>query len=97
VQDSHRRIWQEATKQRFGPLTEINVWFGACCPALWEQLRHPEHEQFSVAEMLGHERSYLMLMPEPLNGYVEKPARVSSEQAIADAADIDIRYAAQPL
>jgi hypothetical protein len=44
----------------------------------WEEVRHPEHEQFSVAEMLEHERSHLMPMPEPFDGYVEKPARVSS-------------------
>jgi hypothetical protein len=28
--------------------------------------------------MLEHERSHLMPMPEPFDGYVEKPARVSS-------------------
>jgi hypothetical protein len=33
--------------------------------------------QFSVAEMLEHERPHLMPMPESLDGYVEKPARVS--------------------
>jgi len=31
-----------------------------------------------VAEMLDHERPHLMPMPEPFDGYVEKPARVSS-------------------
>ena len=45
---------------------------------LWEQIRHPEHDQFSVAEMLEHEGEFLMPMPEPFDGYVEKPARVSS-------------------
>jgi transposase len=78
VQDSRRRIWQEAAKQRFGSLSELNVWLGARCRALWQQMRHPEHQTFSVAEMLGHERSYLMPMPEPFDGYVDKPARVSS-------------------
>jgi hypothetical protein len=42
-------------------------------------VRHPEHGQFSVAEMLEHERA----APDadagtPFDGYVEKPARVSS-------------------
>jgi hypothetical protein len=41
-------------------------------------VRHPEHDQFSVAEMLEHERAHLMPMPTPFDGYVEKPARVSS-------------------
>ncbi|MGA8055453.1 MAG: IS21 family transposase, partial [Burkholderiales bacterium] len=78
VQDSRRRIWIEATKQRFGSFDELNAWLGARCRALWDEIRHPEHERFSVAEMLEHERSHLMPMPEPFDGYVEKPARVSS-------------------
>ncbi|MDR0777417.1 MAG: IS21 family transposase [Azonexus sp.] len=78
VQDSRRRIWLEAGKQRFGSLAELNAWLGARCRALWEELRHPEYQAFSVAEMLEHEREHLMPMPEPFDGYVEKPARVSS-------------------
>jgi transposase len=78
VQDSRRRIWIDAAKQRFGSFAEVNAWLSARCRALWEEVRHPEHEQFSVAEMLEHERSHLMPMPEPFDGYVEKPARVSS-------------------
>ena len=78
VQDSRRRIWIDAGRQRFGSLVELNVWLAARCRALWQEVRHPEHGQFSVAEMLEHERSHLMPMPEPFDGYVEKPARVSS-------------------
>lgn len=78
VQDSRRRIWIDAGKQRFGSFAELNAWLGTRCRALWEELRHPEHEQFTVAEMLEHERGELMPMPEPFDGYVEKPARVSS-------------------
>ena len=78
VQDSRRRIWIEAGKQRFGSFVELNAWLAARCRALWEELRHPEHDQFTIAEMLEHERAALMPMPEPFDGYVEKPARVSS-------------------
>ena len=45
---------------------------------MWDEVRHPEHEQFSAAEMLDNERPHLMPMPEPFDGYVENPARVSS-------------------
>jgi transposase len=69
VQDSRRRIWIEAAKRRFGSFAELNAWLAQRCP---------EHDQFSVAEMLEHERAHLMPMPEPFDGYVEKPARVSS-------------------
>jgi transposase len=85
VQDSRRRIWIEAGKQRFSSFVELNAWLGARCRALWEQIGHPEHAQFSVAEMLEHERTHLMPMPEPFDGYVEKPARVSSTCLVAVA------------
>ena len=78
VQDSRRRIWIEAARHRFSSFVELNAWLSERCRALWNEIRHPEHSQFSVAEMLEHERPHLMPMPEPFDGYVEKPARVSS-------------------
>ena len=78
VQDSRRRIWIDAAKHRFGSFVELNAWLADRCRALWQEVRHPEHKQFSVAEMLEHERPHLMPMPEPFDGYVENPARVSS-------------------
>ena len=78
VQDSRRRIWQEAGKRRFGTLGELNAWLSARCKVLWGELRHPDHAQFSIAEMLEHEQSYLMPMPVAFDGYVETLARVSS-------------------
>jgi transposase len=77
VQDSRRRVWLEASKRRWGSFEELNAWLGARCRELWQELRHPEHEAFSVAEMLEHERAQLMPMTAPFDGYVEKPARVS--------------------
>jgi hypothetical protein len=56
VQDSRRRIWIEAGRRRFGSFVELNAWLGERCRALWNEVRHPEHSQFSVAEMLEHER-----------------------------------------
>jgi transposase len=78
VQDSRRRIWIEAAKRKFSSFAELNAWLADRCRALWQEIRHPEHAQFSVAEMLEHERTQLMPMPAPFDGYVEKPARVSS-------------------
>ena len=78
VQDSRRRIWIDAGQYRFGSFSELNAWLADRCRALWAEVRHPEHKQFSVAEMLEHERAQLMPMPEPFDGYIEKPARVSS-------------------
>jgi transposase len=78
VQDSRRRIWIDAGKQRFGSFDELNAWLGQRCRALWQEVRHPEHDQFSVAEMLELERPHLLQVTAPFDGYVEKPARVSS-------------------
>ncbi len=85
VQDSRRRIWIEAAKQRFGSFVELNAWLGGRCRALWEEIRHPEHKQFSVAEMLEHERCHLMPMPAVFDGYVERLARVSSTCLVSAA------------
>ena len=78
VQDSRRRVWIEAARQRFGSFVEVNAWLAARCREVWSEIRHAEHGQFSVAELLEQERAHLMPMPEAFDGYVEKPARVSS-------------------
>jgi hypothetical protein len=79
--------WEKGVveKQRWGSFAELNAWLGQRCRALWGEVRHPEHEQFSVAEMLEHERAHLMPMPAPFDGYVEKPARVSSTSLVSVA------------
>lgn len=78
VQDSRLRIWLEAQNRKFGSFAELNAWLGERCRSLWSELRHPEHKEFSVAEMLEQERAEMMPMPTPFDGYVETMARVSS-------------------
>ena len=78
VQDSRRRIWIEAGTKRFGSFVELNAWLAERCRSIWAETAHPEHKQFTLAEMLDLEREHLMSMPEPFDGYVENPARVSS-------------------
>ena len=85
VQDSRRRIWIEAGQRRFGSFAELNTWLGERCKAVWADTRHPEHRQFSVAEMLELEREHLMGLPQPFDGYVERLARVSSTCLVAVA------------
>lgn len=62
MQDTQRRIWIDAAQQRFGSFVELNARLGDRCRALWEEVRHPERDQFSVAEMLENERPHLMPM-----------------------------------
>ena len=87
VQDSRRRVWQEVTSRRWGSFEELNAWLGQRCRELWQQIRHPEHDAFTVAEMLEHERAHLMPMTAPFDGYVEKPARVSSTCLVSVASN----------
>ena len=77
VQDSRRRIWIDAAARALWLVRRAQCVAGRALPGAVGRVRHPEHRQFSVAEMLEHERAHLMPMPEPFDGYVEKPARVS--------------------
>jgi hypothetical protein len=78
VQDSRRRIWIEARERKFGSFLELNAWLGERCKAIWADTPHPQHRHSCIAEVLVLEQEHLMGMPQPFDGYVEKPARVSS-------------------
>jgi len=78
VQDSRRRIWQDAANECFGTFTELNVWLLERCRLLWQELRHTEYEELTIAEMLEHEQPSLMPMVTPFDGYVETIGKVYS-------------------
>src|SRR5471030_3181129 len=78
VQDSRRRIWIEAREQRFGSFADLNAWLASRCRSLWEQVKHPDYRDLSVADVFEQERAHLMPMPTSFDGYVERAARVSS-------------------
>lgn len=83
VQDSRRRIWLEAQGRQFCSFAELNAWLGERCRELWNEVRHPEYPELTVADMLEQEQSQMMPMPTPFDGYVEKPGRVSSTCLVA--------------
>ena len=78
VQDRRRQIWCEATERRWGTLDELNTWLGARCRALWEEMRHPQWPELTVAELLQDEQARLMPLPRAFDAYVEQPVRVSA-------------------
>ena len=78
VQDSRRRVWQDAGRERFGRFAELNAWLDARCKSLWSELRYPGAEHLSVADALAIERDALMPMLPPFDGYVQMIAPVSS-------------------
>ena len=77
VQDTRRRIWQDAAQERFGSFTELNLWLLARCRTLWQEVRHPEFD-LTLAELLEQEQPHLMPMIVPFDGYVETLGKVSS-------------------
>lgn len=78
VQDSRRRIWHDARQRCFASFADLNVWLGERCRALWDEVRHPDYPDLTVAEVLEHEQAHLMPMPVAFDGYTEVIARVSS-------------------
>ena len=50
VQDSRRRIWQEAGKRRFSGFAELNVWLEERCCALWGELTYPQAPALTIAD-----------------------------------------------
>ena len=78
VQDSRRRIWQDASQRCFGGFPELNGWLLERCRQVWREVRHPDYGDLTVAEMLEHEQPALMPMPAPFDGYVETLGRISS-------------------
>ena len=77
VQDSRRRIWQDAAEIRFGSFTELNLWLLSRCRRLWQELKHPDYD-LTLAELLEQEQTSLMPMIVPFDGYVETVGKVSS-------------------
>ena len=82
VQDRRREIWREAAEQRWSDLAALNVWLAEACRSCWDEMKHPEWPELTVAELLQDERLQLMPMPKPFDGYVEHPLRVSSTALI---------------
>ena len=81
VQDSRRRIWQDAAEIRFGSFTELNLWLLSRCRRLWQELKHPDYD-LTLADLLEQEQASLMPMIIPFDGYVETVGKVSSTSLV---------------
>lgn len=82
VQDRRRGVWREAGERRWTSLAELNAWLQDACCAAWEQMRHPEWSELTIADVWQDERARLMPCPSPFDGYVEQPVRVSATSLI---------------
>lgn len=75
VQDARHRIWHQVPD--FASLAELNEWLQKRCIKLWHDIRHPELQEQTVAEVWAREQPELMPMPRPFDGFVEHTKRVS--------------------
>ena len=63
-------------------LEGLNGWLAERCQSLWQELRHPQWRQRSVAEVLQEGRPRLMPCPKPVDGYLEQPVRVTASALV---------------
>lgn len=82
VQDRRRNIWREVSERRWNSLGELNIWLTQACKDSWAEMRHPEWTEMTVADVWQDECTRLMANPQPFDGYVEQPLRVSSTALI---------------
>lgn len=78
VQDRRRQIWHEVAERRWGSLEELNRWLAERCRSAWEEMRHPQWSELTIAELLQDEQARLMPLPRAFDGYIEQPVRVSA-------------------
>jgi transposase len=76
VRDARYRLWHEAPD--FKDLDELNIWLEHRCKTLWQEIRHPEYKDQTIVEVWSEERTSLMSVPAPFDGFVELSKRVSS-------------------
>lgn len=82
VQDRRRQIWQHAGERRWKDLDELNVWLGEQCRQAWADMANPEWPALTIGELLQDELMQMLPNPQPFDGYVEKPVRVTSTALI---------------
>ncbi|MFY9512671.1 MAG: IS21 family transposase [Rubrivivax sp.] len=74
VRDARHRLWQPVPV--FPTLDDLNDWLEQRCKALWGEITHGKLLG-TVADVWAQERTSLMHMPRPFDGFVEHTKRVS--------------------
>jgi transposase len=76
VRDSRYRLWHQAPA--FADLDALNTWLEQRCQTLWQEIRHPEYKDRTIADVWQDEVVCLMSIPAPFDGFIEHSKRVSS-------------------
>ena len=74
VRDARHRLWQPVPA--FATLAALNDWLEGRCTALWREIDHGKLPG-TVADVWMQERTLLMPLPRPFDGFVEHTKRVS--------------------
>ncbi|BDT68282.1 hypothetical protein os1_24640 [Comamonadaceae bacterium OS-1] len=74
VRDARHRLWQPVPA--FPTLAALNDWLEDRCKTLWTEITHGKLPG-TVADVWEQEKSALMAMPRPFDGFVEHTKRVS--------------------
>jgi hypothetical protein len=74
VRDARHRLWQVVPP--FASLPDLNAWLEERCVALWNEIEHGKLPG-TVADVWAQEKTALMPMPRPFDGFVEHTKRVS--------------------
>ncbi len=75
VQDSRHRLWPSVPE--VATLAALNLWLQERCLALWHELAHPDDPQRTIAAMWEIEKTELMPIARPFDGFVEHTKRVT--------------------
>jgi len=78
VQDRRRQLWANANARTWPSLAALNDWLASECLAAWADMRHPECPDLTLLSVLEDEQPHLMPNPQPFDGYIEQPVRVSA-------------------
>ncbi len=60
VQDRRRGIWREVSERRWADLDELNAWVREACLKAWQEMKHPEWPELTVADVWQDEQVRLM-------------------------------------
>nr|WP_330178214.1 hypothetical protein [Candidatus Vondammii sp. HM_W22] len=74
VRDSRYRLWHQALA--FADLDVLNIWLEQRYKTLWQEIRHPEYKDSTIADAWQDEVVRLMSIPAPFGGYIEHSKRV---------------------
>jgi transposase len=82
VQDRRRQLWAHANVRHWSSLDALNDWLASECRGAWADMRHPECPDLTLLSVLEDEQPHLMPNPQPFDGYIEQPVRVSATALI---------------